>query len=94
MSEERFVVGSNEIGEIIVTDVETDRVYRYGDISKFFGLIRLLNDQDKTIKGLQSELDLVANFKVWSRRKLEEDNERLRKQLEKIPKSIREVWLE
>lgn len=58
------------------------------------GCVDLLNEQEETIKGLQSELDLVANFKVWSRRKLEEDNERLRKQLEKIPKGIREVWLE
>ena len=51
MSDERFVVGSNEIGEIIVTDVETGNVYRYGDISRFFGLIRLLNEQ-------QEQLDL------------------------------------
>lgn len=69
MMSEKFVVSANEIGEIIVTDVETDRVYRYGDISKFFGLIRLLNEQ-------QAEI------------------ERLKKQLEQIPKSIREVWLE
>ena len=69
MSEERFVVGSNEIGEIIVTDVETGNVYRYGDLSKFFGLIRLLNEQ-------QAEI------------------ERLKNELEQIPKTIREVWLE
>lgn len=56
---DRFVVGSNEIGEIIVTDVETDRVYRYGDISKFFGLIRLLNEQQATIEQLQEENELL-----------------------------------
>ena len=53
MSDERFVVGSNEIGEIIVTDVETGNVYRYGDISRFFGLIRLLNEQQATIENLR-----------------------------------------
>ena len=57
MSEQRFVVGSNEIGEIIVTDVETGNVYRYGDISKFFGLIRLLNEQQDTIEHLTKSRD-------------------------------------
>ena len=55
MSDERFVVGSNEIGEIIVTDVETGNVYRYGDISRFFGLIRLLNEQQAEIDDLKEE---------------------------------------
>jgi len=50
LSEQRFVVGSNEIGEIIVTDVETGNVYRYDNIYKFFGLIRLLNEQQTTIR--------------------------------------------
>jgi len=54
---DKFVVGSNEIGEIIVTDVETDRVYRYNDISKFFGLIRLLNEQQSTINKLKSDIE-------------------------------------
>ena len=44
MGKERFVLGTNEIGEIIVTDVETGNVYPYGTIYKFFGLIRLLNE--------------------------------------------------
>ena len=50
---DKFVVSTNEIGEIIVTDVETDRVYRYDDPSNFFGLIRLLNEQEATIRKLQ-----------------------------------------
>ena len=50
---DKFVVSTNEIGEIIVTDVETDRVYRYDDPSNFFGLIRLLNEQQATIRKLQ-----------------------------------------
>ena len=62
MSEERFVVGSNEIGEIIVTDVETGNVYRYGDISNFFGLIRLLNEQQELIGELQ-----VSDEMGWKR---------------------------
>ena len=56
MSEERFVVGSNEIGEIIVTDVETGNVYRYGNIYKFFGLIRLLNELSEENGQLKKEL--------------------------------------
>ena len=42
---DKFVVSTNEIGEIIVTDVETGNVYRYGAIHNFLGLIRLLNEQ-------------------------------------------------
>ena len=62
MSEERFVVGSNEIGEIIVTDVETGNVYRYGDISRFFGLIRLLNEFSEENEQLRQELkDIKEN---------------------------------
>ena len=58
MSEkERFVVGSNEIGEIIVTDVETGNVYHYGSMSNFLGLIRLLNDQQPTIEMYQRSVD-------------------------------------
>ena len=54
---DKFVVSTNEIGEIIVTDVETDRVYRYGDISRFFGLIRLLNEQQALITNLQGDVN-------------------------------------
>ena len=71
MTDERFVVGSNEIGEIIVTDVETDRVYRYNDISRFFGLIRLLNEQQSEINSLKMELELISGEKLFSRRELE-----------------------
>ena len=56
---DKFVVSTNEIGEIIVTDVETDRVYRYGDISRFFGLIRLLNEQQATINELKEAIDYL-----------------------------------
>ena len=46
---DKFVVSTNEIGEIIVTDVETGKVYHYGSMSNFLGLIRLLNEQQATI---------------------------------------------
>jgi len=52
---DKFVVGTNDVGEIIVTDVETDRVYRYSNISNFLGLIRLLNEQQSTIQSLKEE---------------------------------------
>ena len=58
MSEkERFVVSTNTVGEIIVTDVEADRVYHYGSMSNFLGLIRLLNEQQSTITELEKRLE-------------------------------------
>ena len=80
MMSDRFVVSTNEIGEIIVTDVETGKVYRRDNISNFFGLIRLMNDeherQNNEIKLLRKEII------------------ELREDLEEIPLSIREMWLE
>lgn len=56
---DKFVVSTNEIGEIIVTDVETGKVY--DNIYKFFGLIRLLNEQQATINKKKELLKLIAN---------------------------------
>ena len=77
---DKFVVSTNEIGEIIVTDVETGKVYRRDNLSNFFGLIRLMNDEHER---QNNEIKLL-------RKKIIE----LREDLEKIPPSIREVWLE
>ena len=83
---DRFVVGTNEIGEIIVTDVQTDRVYRYDSPSNFFGLIRLLNEQQATIKKLQDlcgESDgenaklRIENKKLKAKLREKEEDERL-----------------
>ena len=52
---DKFVVSTNEIGEIIVTDVETGKVY--DNIYKFFGLIRLLNEQDRKIRQLEVSIE-------------------------------------
>ena len=56
MSDERFVVSTNTVGEIIVTDVETGNVYYYGSMSNFLGLIRLLNEQESTIIKQKEEI--------------------------------------
>ena len=80
MSEERFVVSTNDVGEIIVTDVETGNVYHYGSMSNFLGLIRLMNDEHER---QNNEIKLL-------RKKIIE----LVDDLEKIPLSIREMWLE
>ena len=53
---DKFVVSTNEIGRIIVTDVETGNVYRRDNISNFFGLIRLLNEQQATINKQDEEI--------------------------------------
>lgn len=57
---DKFVVSTNEIGEIIVTDTETGKVY--DNIYKFFGLIRLLNKQQNTIKQLKEENRKLKNI--------------------------------
>ena len=58
MSEkERFVVSTNTVGEIIVTDTETGNVYHYGNMSNFLGLIRLLNEQDMKIRQLEKVIE-------------------------------------
>ena len=83
MSEkERFVVGSNEIGEIIVTDVETGKVYHYGSMSNFLGLIRLLNEQQSIIDEQKIAIDeMITDYK-----NLEKENEWLRKELKGLNK--------
>ena len=52
---DKFVVSTNDVGEIIVTDTETGKVYHYGSMSNFLGLIRLLNEQQSTISQLEEE---------------------------------------
>ena len=74
---DKFVVSTNEIGEIIVTDVETDRVYRYDDPSNFFGLIRLLNEQQATIRKLQD----LCGESDGENAKLRIENKRLEKEV-------------
>ena len=83
---EKFVVSTNESGAIIVTDVEKDRVYFYDTISDFFGLIRLLNEQQATIEQLQDlcgESDSenaklrIENKKLKAKLKEKEEDERL-----------------
>ena len=59
MSDERFVVSTNTVGEIIVTDVETGNVYHYGSMSNFLGLIRLMNEQQATIITLKRRLEKI-----------------------------------
>jgi len=59
---DKFVVSTNTVGEIIVTDVETGKVYHYGSMSNFLGLIRLLNEQQSTISQLEEENDNMNLF--------------------------------
>ena len=59
---DKFVVSTNLVGEIIVTDVETGNVYHYGSMSNFLGLIRLLNEQQSTINKLKEENKKLKNI--------------------------------
>ena len=90
MSEKRFIVIEEgvEREDTVIEDTITKE--RYNE----YGVVELLNDQAEIIKRLVFDMDLIANTKLFSRRKLEEENEQMKKQLEKIPKSIRKVWLE
>ena len=74
---DKFVVSTNTVGEIIVTDVETGNVYHYGSMSNFLGLIRLLNEQDGKIKELKLQLEAfkdklcelgVSDVKLYGKR--------------------------
>ena len=51
----------------------------------------LLNEQSERIKSLEMELDLIANTKLFSRRKLEEENEQLKQEIKQYWK-CRDKW--
>ena len=59
---DKFVVSTNTVGEIIVTDVETGNVYHHDNLSNFLGLIRLLNEQQATINKLKKARDESDKF--------------------------------
>jgi len=74
---DKFVVSTNDVGEIIVTDVETGNVYHYGSMSNFLGLIRLLNEQQSIIDEQKIAIDeMITDYK-----NLEKENERLKSEL-------------
>jgi len=90
-------------------------IYRDGEEMTPSEVVELLNTLHQENLSLKFELDVCANNKLYSRRKLEEENEQLRQttktqqiriycqdkeiqrlneQLNKIPESIRSVWIE
>ena len=79
MSEKRFKSTLDEdtmsIMPYLVSDKEEECFYNLQ------GCVDLLNEQSERIKSLEMELDLIANTKLFSRRKLEEENEQMKKQL-------------
>ena len=76
---DKFVVSTNEIGEIIVTDVETGNVYHYGSMSNFLGLIRLLNEQQSKIDDLNHVNEQLRKDKAQLTERLRECGIRLDK---------------
>ena len=56
---DKFVVSTNTVGEIIVSDTETGNVYHYGSMSNFLGVIRLLNEQQTEIIELREAIDYL-----------------------------------
>lgn len=78
----------------IINDNIVRKSYYLSEKEDVEKIVDLLNEQSEKIKSLEMEIDLIGNTKLFSRRKLEEENEQMKKQLEKIPKTIRKVWLE
>ena len=95
----RFYVSESENQLTIYDNEGLDDYYHLGnDERDVKGICKLLNEQ-------QSDLNYLARFigefkveefklKLRNLRILEEENKQMKKQLEQIPKSIREVWLE
>ena len=79
MSEKRFKKMNTVIDPFPIWDTVEEKGYNCTDTLDL--LVDLLNEQSERIKSLEMELDLIANTKLFSRRKLEEDNEQLKKQL-------------
>ena len=82
MSEKRFKL--NDKGSFILEDEEP--------LKPLGKVVDLLNEQQATIEQLQEELELTANTKLFSRRKLEEENEQLRQQLNDCEKFRHSVF--
>ena len=81
MSEKRFVcidVGYGDDWYI------TDNGKRLSEME----IVDLLNEQSERIKSLEMELDLIANTKLFSRRKLEEENKQLKKENEQLKNKL------
>ena len=51
-------------------------------------VVDLLNEQSERIKSLEMELDLIANTKLFSRRKLEEENKQLKEENEQLKNKL------
>ena len=85
---DKFVVSTNEIGEIIVTDLETGNVYHYGSMSNFLGLIRLLNEQDEKIKELEKENDPL---RMITGKELFKEIDNLKEDIQQLEKENREA---
>jgi len=91
---DKFVVSTNEIGEIIVTDVETGNVYRYDDPSNFFGLIRLLNEQQALINELKERNahNFAQNIQLKKEiKELKEEEKLYAKEIVRLNKNIEEL---
>ena len=90
MSEKRF-----ELTKINPTVNLFDTVYFIIDyknpsknIRNLKDCVDLLNEQSERIKSLEMELDLIANTKLFSRRKLEEENKQLKKENEQLKNKL------
>lgn len=76
MSEKRFTLD------------DESRIWDNGDVMTALGIVIMLNEQQATINKLQEELEITANIKLFTRRKLEEENEQLKVLLKEAEERI------
>ena len=59
-----------------------------GEAVSLYGIDDLLNEQQSTISSLQTELELTANTKLFSRKELERKVEEQQAEIERLQKII------
>ena len=88
MSEKRFTLDVRMDMPKLLIDNATNKRYHLLLVNDIEEIVDLLNEQSERIKSLEMELDLIANTKLFSRRKLEEENEQLKEENEQLRKEL------
>ena len=85
----RFYVSESENQLTIYDNEGLDDYYHLGnDERDVKGICKLLNEQQATISSLQTELELTANTKLFSRKELERKVEEQQAEIERLQKII------
>lgn len=90
MNEKRFTIEESENQLIIFDNGVSDETYFHlgNDERDVKYVCDLLNEQQTTISSLQTELELTANTKLFSRKELERKVEEQQAEIERLQKII------